>query len=123
MLVSVPVLFHIKMTSSNFMETLLQSKEKQVFTRNITYNDVLNQVACFPKLKGSVGLLTNSSEFLAPCLAAWVDGLMVVPICQSHPVPEQEFVLQDATVQTLVYSPYFESRALELATKIPMIDR
>lgn len=64
-------------------------------------------------------LCENGAEFVAAYLAIQVAGLVVVPINLMQNAPEQQYVLTDAGVRMLLYSPDREAQAGALLTGLP----
>jgi malonyl-CoA/methylmalonyl-CoA synthetase len=58
------------------------------------------------------------------CLwAVWAAGGVAVPLCTSHPLPEQVYSLQDSKSTLLLVHPVFQDRQAELVneTSIPAL--
>ncbi|KAI7891526.1 uncharacterized protein EV154DRAFT_220851 [Mucor mucedo] len=50
-------------------------------------------------------------------LAIWAAGGIAVPLCTSHPTPEQIYTLEDSQASILLSHPVFEERTKELISK------
>ncbi|TGZ85566.1 acetyl-CoA synthetase-like protein [Ascodesmis nigricans] len=59
-------------------------------------------------------LIENSYEYVVGLLSIFAAGGIAVPICTTHPVAEQRYVLADSVPSTLLTSARFSERAAEL---------
>lgn len=93
--------------------------------REFTYQDLLfvsHQVASLllnekNDLKEERIAYLIPTEFIhvATQWGIWRSGGIAVPLCISHPLPELEYVIQDAQVSVIIAHPFFQSIARSLA--------
>ncbi|KAI8368575.1 hypothetical protein EDC96DRAFT_552729 [Choanephora cucurbitarum] len=88
--------------------------------KGFSYSELLYAVSQL-----QLDLLNGKSGFpyVVALLAIWAAGGIAVPICTTHPLPEQIYTLQDAQVSLIIGHPVFEDRlkALTEATQIQTI--
>ncbi|KAI7901195.1 uncharacterized protein BX663DRAFT_515226 [Cokeromyces recurvatus] len=99
--------------------------------QNFTYLHLIHAVAKLRLeiLNGKSNLNEERIAILCPSgfpyvislLAIWAAGGIAVPLCTTHPAPEQMYTLQDSQVSFILGHPLFTDRLEELtkATQIP----
>ena len=61
-----------------------------------------------------VALLCECEDFTFAAFAVWMVKGIVVPLCKSHPIKEQVYVLKDSAASLIIASEEFQERAREL---------
>lgn len=77
--------------------------------------DVAVRFSCQPR----VAVLSEASEnFVIALFAAWQCGAIVIPLCQTHPLDELEYVLRDSTVSLVLCSRRHSDLARRLSSEL-----
>ncbi|KAI8047298.1 uncharacterized protein B0P05DRAFT_566362 [Gilbertella persicaria] len=94
--------------------------------KSFSYNELIHAVAQLrlELLNGKSSLEQDRIAILCPSgfpyvvslLAIWAAGGIAVPICTTHPAPEQVYTLQDSQASFIIGHPVFADRLQEIAT-------
>lgn len=68
-----------------------------------------------------VFLLSPSISYVLTQWAIWRAGGVTVPLCISHPLPEQLYVSEDCQAEILIFEESFRARAQDLQSKLPQL--
>lgn len=66
-------------------------------------------------------LVAPTVDYVVAQRAIWRAGGIVVPLCVTHPLPEQAYILEDCQAETLIFTEEFLARAQELRAQLPFL--
>ncbi|NDD91269.1 long-chain fatty acid--CoA ligase [bacterium] len=64
-------------------------------------------------------LVSPSFYYVVAQWSIWRAGGVTVPLCTTHPLPELEYVIQDAQVRVLIHDSAYAPRAREIQASLP----
>jgi malonyl-CoA/methylmalonyl-CoA synthetase len=98
---------------------------------NYTYIQLLDasEKLALALLQGNSDLNEARIAFLAPpgfayvCMqwGIWRAGGIAVPLCEKHPLPSMEYVIEDTTAHTILCTPEFEDMLAPLQKHCPLL--
>lgn len=96
-----------------------------------TYSELLDrsEKLAFALLAGRSDLEEARIAFLAPpgfayvCMqwGIWRAGGIAVPLCEKHPLPSMEYVIEDTAAHRILCTPEFEAMLAPLETQCPIL--
>ncbi|GAA5807285.1 hypothetical protein MFLAVUS_000642 [Mucor flavus] len=82
--------------------------------------ELLNGKSCLNQERIAI-LFPSGFPYVVCLLAVWAAGGIAVPLCTSHPTPEQLYTLQDSNSSILVSHPVFQDRLKDLQKNLTCI--
>ena len=93
-----------------------------------TYSELISQATAVAQflLQGREDLKSERIAFLAPpsfeytalLWGIWRAGGIAVPLCEKHPLPSMEYVIDDTQAETLVYAQEFKEKLTPLSHRV-----
>ena len=93
-----------------------------------TYSELISQATAVAQflLQGREDLKSERIAFLAPpsfeytalLWGIWRAGGIAVPLCEKHPIPSMEYVIDDTQAEILVYAQEFKDKLTPLSHRV-----